>query len=121
MRFEERAELGSILATEAVPERREDVAGGRQRMPQVFHTGRRYRPHPLVLAVTENLFDTGSVVSAFDHDIAPGRKRGLEKLGAVGILDVAQDNMRGGHCVSLDFLHSRIGKWRKYNGGRAAG
>jgi hypothetical protein len=34
----------------------------------------------------------------------------LEQPGTVSILDVAQDNMRGGHCVSLDFLCSRIGK-----------
>jgi hypothetical protein len=34
----------------------------------------------------------------------------LEKPGTVGILDVAQDNMRGGHFASLDFLCSRIGK-----------
>ncbi len=75
------------------------------------HTGRWNGPHaPLVLADTKYLFDTGSVVSAFDHDIAPGSKRGLEKAGTVSILDVAQDNMRGGQFASLDFLYSRIGK-----------
>ena len=75
-----------------------------------LHTGRRNRPHPLVLADTEYLFDTGSVVWAFDHDIASGSKRGLEKPGTVSILDVAEDNMRGGQFASLDFLYSRIGK-----------
>ncbi len=108
--FEERAELGSVLAAEAVPERGEDVAAGRQCMPQVFHTGRWNGPCPLVLAHTEYPFDTRSVVSAFDHDIAPGRKRRLEKPGTVSIPDVAQDNMRGSHFVFLDLLYLGIGK-----------
>lgn len=90
-------------------------------MKQGAHTGRWNGPYPLVLAVTENSFDTGAEVSAFDNDIAPGSKRGLEKPGTVSILDVAQDNMRGGQSASLDFLCSRIGRERKSNRGRNAG
>ena len=108
--FEERAELGSVLPAEPVSECGKYVAGWCwQYTKQVSHTGCRNRPYPLVLAVTENSFDTGSVVSAFDDDITPGDKRGLEKPGTVSILDVAQDNMRGGHFASLAFLYSRIG------------
>ena len=108
--FEERAELGSVLPAEALSECGEDVAGGEQCMEQGLHTGRWNGPYPRVLAVTENSFDTGAEVSAFDNDIALGIKRGLEKPGTVSILDVAQDNMRGGQSASLDFLYSRIGK-----------
>jgi hypothetical protein len=77
---------------------------------QGLHTGRQNGPHPLILADTEYSLDTGSEVPAFDYDIAPGSKRGLEKPGTVSILDVAQDDVRGGQSASLNFLYSRIGK-----------
>jgi hypothetical protein len=79
-------------------------------MKQGPHTGRRNGPHPLVLADTEYSFDTGSEIPAFDDEIALGRKRGFEKPGTVRILDVAQDNVRGGQSASHNFLYSRIGK-----------
>ena len=111
VRLEERTEVGCAFPAESVSECSEYVAGCCwQYMKQVSHTRRRNRPHPLVLADTEYPFDTGSVVSAFNHDITPGSKRGLEKPRTVSILDVAQDNMRGGQFASLDFLYSRIGK-----------
>jgi len=74
------------------------------------HTGRRNGPHPLVLADTKYSLDTGSEVPAFDNEIALGSKLGFEKPGTVRILDVAQDDVRGGQSASLNFLYSQIGK-----------
>lgn len=79
-----------------------------QYIKQGPHAGGRNRPHPLVLANTEYSFDTGSVVSALDDQVALRSERCREKTGPVNIFDFAKDYVTRRHCWFFDWRCFRV-------------